>query len=69
VGSDGEYDLTLLTLLGFLPKEVLEDRDLCNPGVSAHGIGVGIFEDSADEVDFAVGKARLMLDSPLSDGG
>ena len=65
---DGEDNLTLLALLGLLAKQVLQNRNLCDPWISTHGVSICVIEYAPNQVHFAVCEPRLMFDPALSNG-
>ena len=65
--GDGEHNLVFLPLFVFLPEEVFENWNLRKPRVSRQGMGFGVFEYPAHQVNLSVLQASFVLDAALSD--
>src|SRR5579871_421734 len=61
VRSDGENGLVLSVVLGFLPKQITNDGNLCKAGNAGQRASLRIVEDAADEARLAVAQADFVL--------
>ncbi len=68
-GYQDEYDFVLRVVGVGLRKKVFQDRDRGQPRNPGQSFRLLVFHDAAQQVDFTIFQADLMLDLALSDHG
>ena len=67
VRNQDDQDFILFVIDRVAGKEVFEKGNLCQTGYAVDRIRVGLLDQPAEDVDFAVLQANVMLDAALAD--
>src|SRR6202142_848795 len=69
VRNEDEHGLGFRVLLGSLPEEIFQDRNLGKSGYAGQRPGLRLFQHAAEQVGFPFLQADFVLDLALSDHG